>query len=463
VASDQQLRAANQQLLANESQLKALEQQLKASNQQLRANEIEREKLVEALGITNQGLQKSEEEFRSTIKDLLVGVVVHGGDTSILLTNPEAENILGLTHDQLTGKMAIDGVWSFVHEDSTVMEVDDYPVSKVFSTKEALCDYVVGVNRPDRDFVTWLTVNAVPALSNDGGIEKVIVNFIDITARKRAELGILAREQQLQASNQQLKANEKVREELLKTLEFKNRELQDIVYSASHDLKSPLVNLSGFSGHLASTCEDLQRLMNDIGDEDSQTKIKMAIEDEIPLSLGFITSSVDKMRVLIDGLLRVSRIGTVDIEIADIDMNALLGEVRGAMEYQLQEHVNVFEAGDLPGCRGDVDLLNQVFTNLIDNAIKYRDPSRDTIIEVDGKVVDGKAVYCVRDNGKGVDKPYQGKVFEIFHRLDPEEDAAGEGLGLTIVTRILDRLGGEIRLESAEGKGCSFYITLPVK
>ncbi len=132
-------------------------------------------------------LQKSEREYRSTVDGLLVGVVVHDADTRILNSNQEASNILGLTADQLSGKEVIDPAWMFVYEDLSPMKVDDYPVSKVISTKNPLTNYVVGIIRPDREYVTWVTVNARPLVFADAKLEKVIVNIMDITERKRAE------------------------------------------------------------------------------------------------------------------------------------------------------------------------------------------------------------------------------------------------------------------------------------
>ena len=135
----------------------------------------------------DEALQESEEKYRSTVTNLLIGVVVHNSDSSILLSNPEASNILGLTAEQMSGKEAIDPTWHFVHEDLTTMTVEDYPVSKVISTKKPLRDYVVGVIRPDRDFVTWANVNAIPLVSDKNELEKIIINFVNITAQVRAE------------------------------------------------------------------------------------------------------------------------------------------------------------------------------------------------------------------------------------------------------------------------------------
>lgn len=136
---------------------------------------------------TGKALLESEKEYGITLDDLLVGVVVHASDTSILKSNSEATNILGLTQEQMLGKKSIDPAWHFVHKDSTVMKAEDYPVSRVLSTKAPIHGYVAGINRPDRDYITWVIVNASPVFSKENELERVVVNFVDITDRKQAE------------------------------------------------------------------------------------------------------------------------------------------------------------------------------------------------------------------------------------------------------------------------------------
>jgi PAS domain S-box-containing protein len=141
---------------------------------------------------SEEALRKSEKEYRSTLNNLLVGVVLHARDTSVLLCNPAAENILGLTYEQMLGKKAIDPSWSFVHEDSTIMKIEDYPVNRVLATQKSLSNSVVGINTPDKDHVTWIIVNAIPVFADPrfpqkAELEKIIVNFIDITSQKLAE------------------------------------------------------------------------------------------------------------------------------------------------------------------------------------------------------------------------------------------------------------------------------------
>jgi chemotaxis family two-component system sensor kinase Cph1 len=249
---------------------------------------------------------------------------------------------------------------------------------------------------------------------------------------------------------------------LVKTLQFKNKELQDIVYTASHDLRSPLVNIQGFSGELAADCGHLTELLRDAdGVASNRDTIENLLGEEIPQSLGFISGSAKKMSCLLDGLLQVSRVGTVKIISEPVDMNEKMSEVLSAAEYMVKENYIAVTVDQLPGCTGDKNMLDHVFTNLVGNAIKYLDPARKGEVHISGKVVDDKSVYCVEDNGVGIAPGHQEKVFEIFHRLDPEGSVGGEGLGLTIVMRIVDRMGGEIWVESEVGKGSKFFVSLP--
>ena len=264
---------------------------------------------------------------------------------------------------------------------------------------------------------------------------------------------VRASEQQLKSANQQLSANEQEREGLVSILKYKNKELQDIVYTTSHDLRSPLVNIEGFSGELQTDCEGLIKMLAEQHDgQDKRQQIEAVLKENIPESLKFITGSVKKMSSLLNGLLQISRVGTFEISSEPIDMNKTVDEVLAAMEYQVKENNMTVKVETLAGCVSDLNMVNTVFSNLVGNAIKYRDPAKDGEIRISSSKENGMSVYCVQDNGIGIEDSYQSKVFEIFHRLEPDDNIEGEGLGLTIVTRIMDRLGGKIRLDSEAGK-----------
>lgn len=141
-------------------------------------------------------LRESEEKYRTLIRKIQVAVVVHGADTRIQTSNPMAQQLLGLTEDQLYGKTAIDPNWHFFREDGSPMPLDEYPVNKVLASGTALRDYVLGIHRPGSENDVWGLVNADPVVDHEGKITQVIVTFIDITQRKRAEEALVASERE---------------------------------------------------------------------------------------------------------------------------------------------------------------------------------------------------------------------------------------------------------------------------
>ncbi|MBW8014625.1 MAG: PAS domain-containing protein [Planctomycetes bacterium] len=431
-----------------------------------------------------KALLQSEDKYRTlvTYTPAVLWTSDQNGHTSFISSN--VRQVYGYTQEEIL--KAGDSLWfGRIHPEDVPGVKTAYEA--IMKTGEPF-DVEYRIQRKDGHWI-WLHDRAIRNYEVEGALRLDGV-FLDITDRKRAEIEILssqqqlrasnqqlsvneqqlkatnqqlvASEQQLKASNQQLRANEREREALVKTLEYKNKELQDIVYTASHDLKSPLVNIEGFSGELNSDCDNLLKMLADqTGGEDNSHKIETLLKESIPQSLGFITGSAKKMAGLLNGLLQISRVGTVEIYSESVDMNKTINEVLALMEYQIRENNIAVTLETLVDCTGDPDMLNNVFINLIDNAIKYRNPAKEGEIRISGEVKDGMSIYCVADNGIGIAADHQSKVFEIFHRLDPSDDVDGEGLGLTIVTRIVDRLGGRIWLESEDGVGSLFFVALP--
>lgn len=260
----------------------------------------------------------------------------------------------------------------------------------------------------------------------------------------------------------QRKADEEERDRLLWTLKVKNRELESIVYTSSHDLRSTIVNIQGFSSELSMTCDQLLTVLNTIPvPQDTKDTLLTIVQDDIPTEIKYITASASKMDMLINGLLKLSRLGRLETRPEIIDMNSLMSTIVDSMKFQIRESVAKVSVGNLPPCKADVAQVTQIFWNLIDNAIKYLDPNRPGKIKITGRVKDNMSVYCVADNGKGISPAHQKNIFEVFHRLEPEGDIPGEGLGLSIIKRIVDRHGGQVRVESTPGKGSKFFIEMP--
>lgn len=266
--------------------------------------------------------------------------------------------------------------------------------------------------------------------------------------------------EQIQLREKQRDQAEAEQKRLLVELEEKNKELEQVVYVTSHDLRSPLVNIQGFSKELGYSLDELNELLG--GDNipgEVKEKFAMILEEDIQDSLKYILSSTTKMDSLLSGLLKLSRVGRTATTFGDVDMNELITEVSNAFEFQVKEGGVELNVDELPPCYGNDVQLNQLFSNLLNNGLKYLDPERAGKISISGREDDEENVYWVSDNGVGICQEHQKKVFEIFHRLNPTE-TQGEGLGLTIVNKIVSRHSGRIWVESEPGKGSTFYVTL---
>ncbi len=240
----------------------------------------------------------------------------------------------------------------------------------------------------------------------------------------------------------------------------KNKELKQVLYVTSHDLRTPLVNIEGYGKELEYSLKDLLSALQgeDVPPHVRET-IAPIVEKDIPEAVKYINASISKMNSMLSGLLKLSRMGQVVLRIQQIDMNKLMSDILCVVEYQIKNMGVTLDVTDLPPCRGDESQINQVFSNLISNALKFLDPGRPGVIRISGLRENGHSVYCVEDNGIGIAPEYREKIFEMFHRLDTTVD--GEGLGLIIARNIVERHQGKIWVESEPGRGCEFYVSIP--
>jgi PAS domain S-box-containing protein len=142
---------------------------------------------IKKRGQAEKALIKSEERLRSLIQNIQAAVVVHGADTEIVASNAKAQELLGLTEDQMFKKTAIDPYWKFLNYDGTKLPVEEFPVNKVIATQQQFTDFILGIHKPDKNEIAWVLVNAIPVFEQSGNIDQVIVTFMDITQQKLAE------------------------------------------------------------------------------------------------------------------------------------------------------------------------------------------------------------------------------------------------------------------------------------
>jgi len=254
---------------------------------------------------------------------------------------------------------------------------------------------------------------------------------------------------------------EEERERLFNELVNKNTELEQIVYVTSHDLRSPLVNIQGYSKELEMAIKEIDIVTkSEEVSSGMKGKLDPILREDIPEALRYISISTSKMDSLLLGLLKLSRLGRGRLDSKHVDMNNLMSNVVDSFDFQIRRTGVKIQIEELPFCHGDETHLSQIFSNIVDNALKFFDPKCKATMRIFGYQENQQAIYCIEDNGIGVPSENQKIIFEIFYQLNPN-DSAGEGLGLTIVKKLVDRHGGKIWLESESGKGSKFFISIP--
>lgn len=225
-------------------------------------------------------------------------------------------------------------------------------------------------------------------------------------------------------------------------LEAVNRELEAFSYSISHDLRAPLRAISGFSQAVREDCSAL-------------------LDEEGMRYLGLIQDNAHRMGRLIDDLLAFSRLNRQPIVGARIDLTEMARTVFGDLTAHAPDRKVSFTVHPVPPAWGDAPMVRQVVENLLSNALKFTRTREEARIEFGHRTGAGGGAYYVRDNGVGFDMQYSDKLFGVFQRLHSVTEFEGTGVGLALVHRIITRHGGKVWAESEEGRGTTFYFTLP--
>lgn len=283
----------------------------------------------------------------------------------------------------------------------------------------------------------------------------LILGSIVLLARRSAELERANADVRELATTLEQRVDERTAD-----LAEANEEIQRFAYIVSHDLRSPLVNIMGFTAEL----EEAQETMADYARaEDSAVPedVRAAILTDMPEAMGFIRASTGRMDRLIKAILQISREGRRTLTKDHIDLGALFAELSDSVSVQADAADAQIEIGELPEVIGDRVALEQVFGNLLDNAVKYLRPGVPGKIAVTGETRGKRVVIRIQDNGRGIAAHDRKRVFELFRRSG-EQDRPGEGIGLAHVQALVRRLGGQIHVESELGEGSCFTVTLPL-
>lgn len=236
-------------------------------------------------------------------------------------------------------------------------------------------------------------------------------------------------------------------------LQRANEETQRFAYIVSHDLRSPLVNIMGFSAELDTLRQEIAARLGP-GAE--------ALDQEFQESLGFIRAATSRMDSLIREILILSRSGRREFRIETLDMTPLLQGVSGTLKTLADEAGASIRIGSAPPIESDRVAVGQIFQNLIENAIKYRDFDRPLTITVTAHTQGDVVTFDVADNGRGISDGDLERIFDLFRRAGVQ-DRPGDGIGLAHVRSLARRLGGDVTVDSELGRGSTFSVRLPLK
>jgi signal transduction histidine kinase len=255
-----------------------------------------------------------------------------------------------------------------------------------------------------------------------------------------------------------------------------NEEIQRFAYIVSHDLRSPLVNIMGFTSELEELRNSIFRRIAAMAHAVAAASVPVVPVDAEPAlegedkqlsedfteALGFIKSSIAKMDRLISAILNLTREGKREFEPVRIDMRELIEAIISTVAHQADEANAEIRVAPLPDIVSDRLALEQIFSNLIDNAVKYLKPGVPGQIAIRGRTKLGFAVFEINDNGRGIDPKDHQRIFDLFRRAGTQ-DKPGQGIGLAHVRALIRRLGGTMSVSSELGSGSTFTITLPLK
>jgi PAS domain S-box-containing protein len=362
-----------------------------------------------------EALRLSEEKFRSLVEstnDFIWEVDAEGHYTYV---SPQIEKLLGDAPNEVLGKTPFDLMPPLEAERVRAAFLDHVAARRPLNN-------LMNLNRHKDGHLVFLETSGTPILDAAGhflgyrGIDR------DVTERKEAE---------------------QERERLIRELEAKNQELERFTYTVSHDLKSPLITIKGFAG----------ALLHDVS---------VGRQDRVQDDLKRIANATDRMAELLNDLLELSRIGRMMNPPSDVDVDMLLREVVELLAGPAtQRKAEITIQPGLPCVRGDRRRLQEVFQNLIENAIHFMGSQPHPRIEVGLRDAGTQPVFYVRDNGVGIEPRYHETVFGLFNKLDSK--TAGTGIGLALVRRIIEVHGGRIWVESeGQGRGATFCFTLPL-
>ncbi|HXP09677.1 MAG TPA: PAS domain S-box protein [Acidobacteriaceae bacterium] len=385
---------------------------------------------AEELRQSRQALEHQAFMLQTVLDSMVEGLVAADQHGKFVLWNPAAEKIMGLGATDLPSREWSAHYGLYLTDTVTPIPAGETPLERTLRGEVVSTE--IFLRQAGANLGLWLEANGSPLIDKDGALLGGVLAFRDITRRKTDELVIR-------------KLNEELEEKIAKRteqLEASNRELEAFSYSVSHDLRTPLRHIAGFS----------RILVKEFGP---------TLPLEAQEHLQRIEDAVSRMGQLIDALLKLAVLRRQPLRLRHSELSPIVEEVVSMLQPECEGRDVEWRVGKLPALDCDPILMAQVFQNLLGNALKYSRDRARAVIEVDSVQQPGKpAVIFVRDNGAGFNLKYAEKLFGVFQRFHTTSEFEGTGVGLATVHRIIQKHGGMIWAEAEPDHGATFYFAL---
>ena len=390
--------------------------------------------------ITKQ-IADNEIKFKNLVENISEWIWEIDLDGYLLYSSPQTQKILGFTIKLQHNHR----LFQFIHFNDRVkvLEAFSHCVREKKSLVALECSFI-----HQNGQLVYIELNADPIL----GKHHKLVGFRgighDISERVAKELQL-----KLYQENLELMVRERTEE-----LEQINIEMRNFAYIISHDLRSPLVSITGFIGELK---EDIEIINDSFKKQvnDNSEELKEILDNRIPESLYYINSATEKMNHLIVSILTLSRVGRREFQFETVNLADIVKNTLDSLAYQIEQFNVSVKVGDLPRVLSDPLALEQIIGNLLGNALKYLSPDRDGLITIFAEYSEEQTIIYIKDNGRGISAIDLPHIFELFKRVG-KQDIIGDGMGLTYVQTLVRRLGGKINCSSKLNQGSLFSFSI---
>jgi signal transduction histidine kinase/CHASE3 domain sensor protein len=384
---------------------------------------------AEQLGRSREALESQTRMLKLVLDSMGEGLVAADGEGRFFIWNDAADRLMGRGAEDLPTQEWTPHYKVYLPDGVTPYPADSLPLVRAMRGESVQAELMI--EHPDRNGGAFLEVIGRPLKDAEGNLCGGVAVLRDITERAVAE-------RKIQRLNQELEARviERTAE-----LETANRELEAFTYSVSHDLRAPLRHINGFT----------RILVEEFGP---------ALPAEAQRHLERIEHGAQRMGQLVDELLNLARVGRQALAIQVTGLNAVVRDVVSLLAPETEDRRVEWRIAELPFVECDPVLIQQVFQNLIGNALKYSRPRTQAVIEIGQTETEGIPAIFIKDNGVGFSMKYADKLFGVFQRLHRAEDFEGTGVGLATVHRIVQKHGGRVWADAELDRGATFYFTL---